>query len=602
MKKPGKLVRLWKNLQVSAKLTLIFFLVLSLTIGLITARQSYTSFRLLEEKSLEHMENLAGQVVLNFTQNLEDIENSAYVSMTSRQVPKTLGGSGTYADQKYTLATMITSTTSYDFVMAKNARGQLISSDLSTISGDLRSQIEEDCKQILNEHQENTLGSCRWLRMESGQVYLLRDVYDAQPLRHTGVMVLHIRQPFFAVNTASGDTGFLFLDKQGHFLTYTGRDLPEEMLSLIVQDAEQGRLKETNEWLGQEYFAVEKGGTDWTAVVIRSTRSYRNGCAAIKQNGILLGAMGVILGMIVVYVLTKSALSKLGEIKRSMKGIAEGNFDCRIQVTDEDDISQLAIAFNDMSQRISELMEQLVEKERMRSNAELQVLEYKYRALETQIRPHFIYNALEVISSMAKIKGETEMIHIVQTISRYFRSITQNTTDQFITVQQEFDRLQDYTEIYRFMHGDKLKTVFSAREVARNAMIPTMILQPVVENALKYGLRSREEDSEVRIHAYAKDGKLFITVRDSGKGLTREQMEKLESGETGSGSQSSGIGMANVRQRLKLIYGDESSLSFQNREGGGVKVTIEIPFAYSEPDDLEELAQMDDWSDLEDLW
>ena len=216
------------------------------------------------------------------------------------------------------------------------------------------------------------------------------------------------------------------------------------------------------------------------------------------QNGIALGALGLLAGMALVYILTRSVLKKLGEIKKSMKEVANGNFDSRIEVTDADDISQLALAFNDMSQRISELM------------AELQVLEYKYRALETQIRPHFIYNALEVISSMAKIKGETEMIDIVQTISRYFRNITQSTTDQFITVQQEFDRLQDYTRIYQFMHGDHLKTVFSARETARNAMIPTMILQPVVENSLKYGLRSQEEDSEIRVHAYTQDGKLLI--------------------------------------------------------------------------------------------
>lgn len=193
------------------------------------------------------------------------------------------------------------------------------------------------------------------------------------------------------------------------------------------------------------------------------------------------------------------------------------------------------------------------------------------------------------------------MIDIVQTISRYFRNITQSTTDQFITVQQEFDRLQDYTRIYQFMHGDRLKTVFSARETARNAMIPTMILQPVVENSLKYGLRSQEEDSEIRVHAYTQDGKLLITIRDNGKGLTQEQMEKLEKGETAESS-SSGIGMANVRQRLKLIYGDKSSISFRNRTAGGVKVTIEIPFTYSEPDSLWELEQMDDWSDLDELW
>ena len=84
--------------------------------------------------------------------------------------------------------------------------------------------------------------------------------------------------------------------------------------------------------------------------------------------------------------------------------------------------------------------------------------------------------------------------------------------------------------------------------------------------------------------------------------MTQEQVEKLENGEIAGSTHSSGIGMANVRQRLKLIYGDQSSISFRNRAGGGVKVTIEIPFAYSEPDDLDELEQMDDWSDLDELW
>ena len=596
------MIQAWKDLRFSAKLTLIFFLVLSLTIGLITIRQSYSSFRLLEEKSLEDMENLAEQVILNFTQTLEDIENSCYVAMISREVPKNMSGSATYAVQKYTLATMISSATSYDYIMTRNSQRQLISTDFrNDMPTEQRSQIEADCRTILEEHQENTLGSCQWIRMDSGHVYLLRDVYDTQPLRHMGVIVLHIRQPFFAASSASENTGFLFLDKNGDFLTYTGTELPEGMTDEVIADAQAGALPSKNNWSGGEYFAVSVVGSQWSVIVICSTQSYRTGCRQIMQNGIALGALGLLAGMALVYILTRSVLKKLGEIKESMKEVANGNFDSRIEVTDADDISQLALAFNDMSQRISELMAELVEKERMRSNAELQVLEYKYRALETQIRPHFIYNALEVISSMAKIKGETEMIDIVQTISRYFRNITQSTTDQFITVQQEFDRLQDYTRIYQFMHGDRLKTVFSARETARNAMIPTMILQPVVENSLKYGLRSQEEDSEIRVHAYTQDGKLLITIRDNGKGLTQEQMEKLEKGETAESS-SSGIGMANVRQRLKLIYGDKSSISFRNRTAGGVKVTIEIPFTYSEPDSLWELEQMDDWSDLDELW
>ena len=398
------MIQAWKDLRFSAKLTLIFFLVLSLTIGVITIRQSYSSFRLLEEKSLEDMENLAEQVILNFTQTLEDIENSCYVAMISREVPKNMSGSATYAVQKYTLATMISSATSYDYIMTRNSQRQLISTDFrNDMPTEQRSQIEADCRTILEEHQENTLGSCQWIRMDSGHVYLLRDVYDTQPLRHMGVIVLHIRQPFFAASSASENTGFLFLDKNGDFLTYTGTELPEGMTDEVIADAQAGTLPSKNNWSGGEYFAVSVAGSQWSVIVICSTQSYRTGCRQIMQNGIALGALGLLAGMALVYILTRSVLKKLGEIKKSMKEVANGNFDSRIEVTDADDISQLALAFNDMSQRISELMAELVEKERMRSNAELQVLEYKYRALETQIRPHFIYNALEVISSQMEI-------------------------------------------------------------------------------------------------------------------------------------------------------------------------------------------------------
>ena len=131
-------------------------------------------------------------------------------------------------------------------------------------------------------------------------------------------------------------------------------------------------------------------GSQWSVIVICSTQSYRTGCRQIMQNGIALGALGLLAGMALVYILTRSVLKKLGEIKKSMKEVANGNFDSRIEVTDADDISRWPYLNGHGSQRISELMAELVEKERMRSNAELQVLEYKYRALETQIRPLYL--------------------------------------------------------------------------------------------------------------------------------------------------------------------------------------------------------------------
>lgn len=316
---------------------------------------------------------------------------------------------------------------------------------------------------------------------------------------------------------------------------------------------------------------------------ISSTAIYRQTMATIIRNGIVYGAIGLGAGIAVLAVLIRALTKKLALLRKAMNRVAEGDFSQQICVTGNDDISRLAETMNYMTNRIRELLAELVEKERLKKDAEIQILEYKYRSLETQIRPHFIYNALETINAMAKVQGNQEIVEIVKRISRYFRSITVNTTRQFITCQQEFDMLEDYTGIYRFIHGDGLKTTFSAKEAARNALIPTMILQPVVENAMQHGVRGQEEASQIIVHAYVTDDKLNITVKDTGYGLSPEMEEKLRSG-TLEGTRRGGIGVGNVRQRLRLIYGSNASLSIGNRPEGGVVVKIVIPLTYIEPD------------------
>lgn len=273
-------------------------------------------------------------------------------------------------------------------------------------------------------------------------------------------------------------------------------------------------------------------------------------------------------------------------------------------VNGEDDISQLAKTFNYMSNRISELLEEVVQKERARKDMEIEVLDYKYRSLQTQIRPHFIYNALECIGSLAKLHKYSEIVDSVQRISRYFRNITVNTNKQFITVEQELNSLKDYTEIYSFIHGNKLETVYSAREQARNAMIPTMLVQPIVENALKYGIRSQEDKTEIRIHAYKQEDKLCITVKDNGYGLSKEVEDALRENTTIPSKEKEGIGLSNVKKRLAVIYGEKASFEIKNRPEGGVVSKIVIPFTYSEPegemDLLEELEELDNFDNSDD--
>ena len=416
-------------------------------------------------------------------------------------------------------------------------------------------------------------------------MYILRDVYATSPLRRVGKAVIHMREDLFSVSNVYVNTGFLFFDTSGNYLFNAGMKIPEDIRDDAFENLRNGNQPSGESWLTLDYYMVSSTSGRWVTIGVSSTSVYRQMVYHIVRNGIQFGCMGLVIGIVMLAVLIRVLTLKLAELRKAMTRVAEGDFSQKIQVAGSDDISRLAETMNDMTTRIQELLEQLVEKERLKKDAEIQILEYKYRSLETQIRPHFIYNALETINAMAKIQGNHEIVEIVQRISRYFRSITVNTTRQFLTCQQEFDMLQDYTEVYRFIHGDNLRTTFSAKEAARNALIPTMILQPVVENALQHGIRAQNETSEIIVHAYVTGDKLNITVKDTGYGLSPQMEQKLQSDRMEATKQG-GIGVGNVRQRLKLIYGDDASFTISNREEGGVMVKIIIPLTYIEPDIL----------------
>ena len=532
---------------------------------------------------------LTEQVALNFRENQETVGYSIYSRMAALEIPLLMdtysqeASTSSLANIRYALAQMITESSDYDYILLELPDGTRINTGGERFKklGD----IQANCDAILDEHRTVTYGNSNWYRGTDGGVYILRDVYATSPLRRVGKAVIHMKGNIFSVSNVYENTGFLFFDIHGAFLSGAGMELPEDVLQAVTEDMADGVLTEKENWMKLDYYMASSTSGNWITVGINSTAVYREMVGHIVRNGVLFGCMELFLGVALLTVLIRRLVSKLMELRKAMTRVADGDFSQHIRVSGNDDISLLAETMNHMTSKIQELLEQLVEKERLKNEAEIQILEYKYRSLETQIRPHFIYNALETINSMAKIRGNDDIVEIVQRISRYFRSITVNTTRQFITCQQEFDMLQDYTEIYRFIHGDKLKTTFSAKEAARNALIPTMILQPVVENALQHGIRGQDEDSEIIVHAYVRGKQLNITVKDTGYGLSPQMEQKLQSGQI-EANRRGGIGVGNVRQRLQLIYGNDAAFSISNRDEGGVVVRITIPLTYIEPEIL----------------
>ena len=579
----------FRSLSFSAKLIIVYICSLFFAICANTYNQIHAAANVLEEESSRNLRLLTEQVALNFRENQESMGYSIYSRMAALEIPLLMDAytqehsSAALTDVRYALTQMITESSDYDYILLEMSDGTRLTTAGRTVRN--QADVQTNCDTILDEHRSVTYGNSNWYRGTDGGVYILRDVYATSPLRRVGKVVIHMKGDIFSVSNVYENTGFLFFDVHGDYLSGAGMAIPEDVRQSIEEDMADGVLAEKKNWTKLDYYTASSSSGNWITVGINSTAAYRDMVNRIARNGVLFGCMGLLAGVAVLTVLMQGLVTKLLELKKAMTRVADGDFSQHINVSGNDDISLLAETMNHMTSKIQELLEQLVEKERLKNEAEIQMLEYKYRSLETQIRPHFIYNALETINSMAKIRGNDDIVEIVQRISRYFRSITVNTTRQFITCQQEFDMLRDYTEIYRFIHGDKLKTTFSAKEAARNTRIPTRILQPVVENALQHGIRGQEEDSEIIVHAYVKENRLNITVKDTGYGLSPQMEQKLQSGRI-EASRRGGIGVGNVRQRLQLIYGDDATFTISNRDKGGVAVRIVIPLTYIEPEIL----------------
>jgi two-component system LytT family sensor kinase len=199
------------------------------------------------------------------------------------------------------------------------------------------------------------------------------------------------------------------------------------------------------------------------------------------------------------------------------------------------------------------------------------LLHARMEALQNQINPHFLFNTLNSISSLVRFDPEKarEVISKLATILRRLL----NSADSFVPLREEVEFIDNYLdiEVVRFGH-DKLRVVKELDPASLDVMVPSMLLQPLVENSVKHGLSSKVEGGSIHLRSRLSDSALFIEVEDDGVGMSAVQL--LESAASTRGN---GIGMANVSERLQVLYGDTARMTVDSHEGKGTLVRIRLP-------------------------
>ncbi|MBB3859967.1 sensor histidine kinase YesM [Novosphingobium hassiacum] len=218
--------------------------------------------------------------------------------------------------------------------------------------------------------------------------------------------------------------------------------------------------------------------------------------------------------------------------------------------------------------QVEEQNDQLIRLEAQATSAQLAMLRY-------QLNPHFLFNTLNSISTLVLLKQTEPANAMLSRLSSFLRYTLVNEPTARVTVAQEVETLKLYLDIELMRFEERLRTHFRIEDAVRNALMPSLLLQPLVENAIKYAVSPLEYGAEITIEAQLVGPMLRVTVSDTGPGL---QPGTDPATVFGVSSDSTGIGLANIRDRLAQAYGESQRFDISNRPEGGFQVVLELPF------------------------
>ncbi|MBO5371959.1 MAG: histidine kinase [Lachnospiraceae bacterium] len=339
-----------------------------------------------------------------------------------------------------------------------------------------------------------------------------------------------------------------------------------------IQSGKEGD-KTTIESGNRVFFHLEQDKYNFGAYSLMPQEMFYANQRILAHNLILILVAMFAVAVVVTYVVTKTLTKPLENMTVTAKKIKEGDTKLRMEVLEQDEIGILGQNFNDLLDTIEDLISEEYKTKLLLNRAE-------YNALQAQINPHFLYNTLDTMGSIAEMQECRQVSALCQSLSNIFR-YSLDMKHPFSTVAKEMVHLKNYIYVMDVRMRDHINYQFDIEEEVLKAEIPRLSIQPIVENALNHGLRNSRKAKEVCISAKAEGELMEIIVKDNGVGMSEEKIKSLFDTEgaenTGETEGKKSIGIQNIHMRMKMFYGEEYGIEIESKEGEGTCVKLRIP-------------------------
>ncbi|WP_158662547.1 cache domain-containing sensor histidine kinase [Massiliimalia timonensis] len=325
-----------------------------------------------------------------------------------------------------------------------------------------------------------------------------------------------------------------------------------------------------------------KDPVQWTVISCQPLDSLLIGQKILNKWILVIGTVACLVALFISYIIARSLSRPIMELASTIHDAAEGNLSQKANRQSAGEIEILYEGFNNLMNAVNRLLRRVYQEQEEKS-------EYQFHLIQAQIKPHFLYNTLEMIKSLIDLeKGETAS-QCISAMASFYR-LSLNRGNDIISVYDEIKLSQQYMYLQKLRYIEYLDYRFNIPEELTKYQLPKMTLQPILENSIYHGIKEKQEEGIVEIELTEHGDSLRFVIVDNGIGMTKEMLSHLQqtiksSSDLEESESPKSFGMASVNRRLKLLYGENYSFVIESEYGEFTKVTILIP--KNIPEDLQ---------------
>ena len=260
-----------------------------------------------------------------------------------------------------------------------------------------------------------------------------------------------------------------------------------------------------------------------------------------------------------------------------MSNVENGDFSARFSPKSSDELSDLGISFNHMTEKLAVLFEQNQTQEKKLLQQENEKEHFRYKILQSQINPHFMFNTLNNIKWMAIINNDKAVANTISAFGRLLEKTLKSGGDNF-TIREELEYVSEYLQVMQLHISQKISLyIYIDNPVIYDYYILKMLFQPIIENSIQHGFNAHTSEPQISIIITQEKQHIKCIIKDNGIGIPSEQLFDIFRYKTPTQQLSHSIGLSNTKERLKLFYGSSAQIEITSEIGKGTSVIFILP-------------------------